>query len=127
MCSGLWSGFHDPAMGEHRMVRVTRQRKQERPEAKAALTFGECSRDPSAPDYHSTCCEPDAGNTAVRRPQSRPAGGGWRGAERSPAEGVQLEGRQRCPALSSGNLQKGVRCEACLESSRQDWGAVAGR
>ena len=102
MCSGSWSGFYDPVMGEHRMVRVTRQRKQERPEAKAALTFGECSQDPSA---HG---------------RQEEAGGGQRGAPlRAP--------QQRCPALSSGNLQKGVRCEACLESSRQVWGAVAGR
>lgn len=42
MLSGLWSGFHGPVMGEHRMVRLPRQRKQERTEAKAALTFGQC-------------------------------------------------------------------------------------
>ena len=82
MLSGLWSGFHGPMMGEHRMVRLTRQRKQQRPEAKAALTFGQCAEIQQILVQRRWV--PDAGSTVVRKPrpllgreQTQVAHGGW--------------------------------------------------
>lgn len=99
VCSGLWSGFHDPVVGEHRMVRVGRQRKQERPEAKAALPFESAPEAQQLRCSRRLLCARCWGHSGGEAP-----GGGWWGAERSPAQ-----------ALGRGSLQEGVRCEACFE------------